>query len=70
MSCNLLQIPESRSLLVLSLPHAGLGMGIGGVDAALMPLLASMVDQRHTAAYGAVYAIAQAAVAGAYCAGK
>ena len=56
--------------MLLAVPHAGLGMGIGGVDAALMPMLASMVDKRHTAAYGAVYAIAQGAVAGAYCAGK
>ena len=35
-----------------------------------MPLLAALVDARHVAAYGAVYAIAQAAVALAYFVGE
>lgn len=45
-------------------------MGVGTVDAALMPLLAALVDTRHGGAYGAVYSIAQAAVALAYFLGK
>ncbi|XP_050697230.1 synaptic vesicular amine transporter-like [Eriocheir sinensis] len=59
-------VPEAGSLLELAGPHLGLGVGVGTVDAALMPLLAAVVDARHVAAYGAVYAIAQAAVALAY----
>ncbi|XP_045595413.1 synaptic vesicular amine transporter [Procambarus clarkii] len=59
-------VPEARSMLALAGPHLCLGMGVGTVDAALMPLLAAIVDARHVAAYGAVYAIAQAAVALAY----
>ena len=43
----------------LVLPHFGLGLGIGVVDSALMPLLAFLVDERKSGAYGAVYAIAQ-----------
>ena len=43
----------------LVLPHFGLGLGIGVVDSALMPLLAFLVDERRSGAYGAVYAIAQ-----------
>lgn len=57
-------------MLALAGPHLGLGVGVGTVDAALMPLLAAVVDARHVAAYGAVYAIAQAAVALAYFLGE
>ena len=46
----------------LALPHFGLGLGIGVVDSALMPLLAFLVDERKSGAYGAVYAIAQVRV--------
>jgi DHA1 family solute carrier family 18 vesicular amine transporter 1/2 len=49
----------SRDLWELVLPHFGLGLGIGIIDSALMPLLACLVDERHNGAYGAVYAIAQ-----------
>ncbi|XP_069978327.1 synaptic vesicular amine transporter-like [Penaeus vannamei] len=59
-------VPEARSMLALSGPHLFLGLGVGTVDATLMPLLASLVDSRHAADYGAVYAIAEAAVALAY----
>ncbi|XP_063609348.1 synaptic vesicular amine transporter-like [Penaeus indicus] len=59
-------VPEARSMLALSGPHLLLGLGVGTVDATLMPLLASLVDSRHAADYGAVYAIAEAAVALAY----
>lgn len=42
----------------------------GVTDAAAMPLLALLVDQRHTTTYGAVYAIVQLAVCLAYFFGK
>ncbi len=32
------------------------------VDAAMMPLLALLVDRRHVAVYGSVYAIAQVSI--------
>ena len=51
----------------LVLPHFFLGLGIGVVDSALMPLLAVLVDEEcHGSAYGSVYAIAQTAVSLAY----
>ncbi|XP_042871828.1 synaptic vesicular amine transporter-like [Penaeus japonicus] len=59
-------VPEAQSMLALAGPHLFLGLGVGTVDATLMPLLASLVDSRHAADYGAVYAIAEAAVALAY----
>lgn len=59
-------VPEMRSMLALAGPHLFLGMGVGTVDAALMPLLAAIVDARYVAAYGSVYSIAQAAIALAY----
>ncbi|XP_068204363.1 synaptic vesicular amine transporter-like [Palaemon carinicauda] len=59
-------VPEARSMLALAGPHFFLGMGVGTVDAAMMPLLAAIVDARHVAAYGVVYSIAQAAVSLAY----
>lgn len=67
---SLPEVPEAGSLLALAGPHLCLGVGVGTVDAALMPLLAALVDARHVAAYGAVYAIAQAAVALAYFVGE
>ena len=39
---------------------------IGVTDAAIMPLLALLVDRRHVAAYGSVYAIVQLSVCLAY----
>ncbi|CAG0882286.1 unnamed protein product [Darwinula stevensoni] len=62
-------IPSARSVWVLGIPHFGMGLGIGMVDSALMPLLAHLLDLRYTAVYANVYAIAQAAVSLAYSLG-
>ncbi|XP_021355601.1 synaptic vesicular amine transporter-like [Mizuhopecten yessoensis] len=59
-------IPLATSVAELILPHFGLGLGLGITDAAIMPLLALLVDTRHVAVYGSVYAIAQLAVCLAY----
>ncbi|CAL4161334.1 unnamed protein product, partial [Meganyctiphanes norvegica] len=60
-------VPSASSMMSLAGPHFCLGLGVGTVDAALMPLLAKLVDERHVqGAYGTVYAVAQAAVACAY----
>ncbi|XP_035215283.1 synaptic vesicular amine transporter-like isoform X2 [Stegodyphus dumicola] len=64
-----LVIPYSSHILQLVIPHFGLGLGIGVVDASLMPLLAYLVDSRYVALYGSVYAIAQVAVCLAYSIG-
>ena len=53
-----IQIPEATSIWGLALPHFLLGLGIGIIDSALMPLLANLVDEEgHGEAYGSVYAI-------------
>ena len=41
------QVPQSPDMIWLMLPHFVLGLGIGVVDSALMPLLADLVDERH-----------------------
>ena len=52
------QLPEATSILGLALPHFMLGLGIGIIDSALMPLLATLIDEEeHGKAYGSVYAI-------------
>lgn len=67
-----LQIPAATTVPHLLLPHFCLGIGIGVVDAALVPLLASLVDEsmRLDASldsnYGTVYAIQQTSVSLAY----
>lgn len=43
-----------------------LGIGLGIVDASLMPLLARIADEKHHSGYSAVYALAQTSVALAY----
>uniref|UniRef100_A0A0K8SU47 Synaptic vesicular amine transporter n=3 Tax=Lygus hesperus TaxID=30085 RepID=A0A0K8SU47_LYGHE len=64
-----LMIPSVNTVRGLAVPHFGLGLGIGAVDAALVPLLASLVDSRHSANYAAVYALQQTAVSLAYSLG-
>lgn len=54
----------------LAVPHFVLGLGLGIVDASLMPLLAKLADESYHAGYGAVYALAQTSVALAYSSGK
>ncbi|XP_050396603.1 synaptic vesicular amine transporter [Patella vulgata] len=68
-SLCLICLPFATQLPQLVLPHLGLGLGLGATDAALMPLLALLVDIRHEAFYGSVYAIAQLAVCLAYSVG-
>lgn len=44
-------------------------IGIGIIDSALVPLLAHLVDTRHQAHYGSVYALQQIAVSLSYSVG-
>ncbi|XP_068152861.1 synaptic vesicular amine transporter [Drosophila tropicalis] len=72
-------IPSATTLAQLLLPHFALGLGIGIIDAALVPLLASFVDatlskeeasndsSKTISSYGTVYAIQQTSVSLAYC---
>ncbi|BES96310.1 Synaptic vesicular amine [Nesidiocoris tenuis] len=62
-------IPLVSTIRGLAIPHFGLGLGIGAVDAALVPLLATLVDSRHSANYAVVYALQQTAVSLAYSLG-
>lgn len=69
MSIGLIVIPFSRHVYMLMLPHLMLGLGVGITDAAIMPLLALLVDRRHVTTYGSVYALNQVAVCLAYSLG-
>ncbi|XP_017752785.1 PREDICTED: chromaffin granule amine transporter [Eufriesea mexicana] len=60
-------IPSAQTMSQLIVPHLGMGLGIGVADAALVPLLASLVDQNGN--YGPVYSIQQVAVSLAYSLG-
>uniref|UniRef100_U5EXT5 Putative vesicular amine transporter n=1 Tax=Corethrella appendiculata TaxID=1370023 RepID=U5EXT5_9DIPT len=57
----LLCIPMATSINHLILPNAGLGFAIGMVDSCMMPELGFLVDIRHSAVYGSVYAIGDVA---------
>ncbi|XP_066261120.1 synaptic vesicular amine transporter-like [Euwallacea similis] len=59
-------LPLANTMSQLAIPHLGLGLGVGAVDASLVPLLANFVDNKGSAQYGPVYAFQQAAVAVAY----
>lgn len=66
-----IQIPYANTISSLVLPHFALGMGIGSLDVALVPLLASIVDSKYAyddetssitsngSSYGGIYAIQQ-----------
>lgn len=62
-------VPVIPNMFYLVLPHFGIGFGIGSIDAALMPLLAELVDEQFAAQYGYVYAAAQTAGSAAYAFG-
>lgn len=62
-------IPLANVISDLSLPHFGLGLGVGAIDASLVPLLASLVDLQGGGHYGVIYAFQQAMVSMAYCFG-
>lgn len=55
------QIPSATSMYHLILPNAGLGFAIGMVDSCMMPELGYLVDIRHSAVYGSVYALGDVA---------
>ncbi|KAK9718757.1 Major Facilitator Superfamily [Popillia japonica] len=57
----LMCIPLAKSINDLIIPNAGLGFAIGMVDSSMMPELGFLVDIRHTAVYGSVYAIGDVA---------
>ncbi|XP_076678282.1 vesicular monoamine transporter [Andrena cerasifolii] len=57
----LMCIPLATSIDHLIVPNAGLGFAIGMVDSSMMPELGYLVDIRHSAVYGSVYAIGDVA---------
>merc|ERR1719414_1467047 len=57
----LAMIPFAVKSVELMLPMAGLGFAIGMVDSSMMPELGNLVDIRHSAVYGGVYAIGDVA---------
>ncbi|XP_076266068.1 synaptic vesicular amine transporter-like [Rhynchophorus ferrugineus] len=59
-------LPMASTMSQLGIPHFGLGLGVGAVDASIVPLLANFVDDNGCCHYGPVYAFQQAAVAVAY----
>nr|CUU98712.1 hypothetical transcript [Hymenolepis microstoma] len=60
-SICLVAIPFSTQLGHLIVPNFGLGLSMGMVDASMMPQMGILVDLRHVAIYGSVYAIADVA---------
>ncbi|XP_055921583.1 synaptic vesicular amine transporter [Eupeodes corollae] len=59
-SC-LIMIPMATHINHLIIPNAGLGFAIGMVDSCMMPELGYLVDIRHSAVYGSVYALGDVA---------
>ncbi|XP_046430516.1 synaptic vesicular amine transporter isoform X1 [Neodiprion fabricii] len=57
----LMCIPLATKIDHLIVPNAGLGFAIGMVDSSMMPELGYLVDIRHSAVYGSVYAIGDVA---------
>jgi len=53
----LMLVPHATNMHQLIIPMAFLGFAIGMVDSSMMPELGNLVDIRHAAVYGGVYAI-------------
>jgi len=58
---SLIFIPFATRPPQLIIPMGGLGFAIGMVDSSMMPELGNLVDLRHSAVYGGVYAIGDVA---------
>ncbi|XP_066904335.1 synaptic vesicular amine transporter isoform X3 [Halyomorpha halys] len=65
----LMCIPLAHNINHLIIPNAGLGFAIGMVDSSMMPQLGYLVDIRHSAVYGSVYAIGDVAFCLGYAIG-
>jgi hypothetical protein len=65
-----LKVPLARSVYGLIIPNGGLGFAIGMVDSSMMPTMGYLVDIRHAAVYGSVYAIADVAFCLGFAIGK
>lgn len=76
LAVSCMMVPLAGSIIHLTGPHFGIGFGIGAVDAALVPLLATLADLRNEdssgqpASYGGTFALGQTAVSLAYCLGS
>ena len=64
------QVPYATRPNHLIIPLAFLGFGIGMVDSSMMPELGFLVDIRHSAVYGGVYAIGDIAFCLGFAVGK
>ncbi|CAH1801474.1 unnamed protein product, partial [Owenia fusiformis] len=68
-SIGLIFIPMATTIPMIFAPHFAVGMGSGVVDAALMPMLALLLDTRYFMMYGSVYTIAELAFNAGYAIG-
>ncbi|TRY59419.1 hypothetical protein DNTS_004320, partial [Danionella cerebrum] len=62
-------VPTCHTVSQLALVLSGICLGMSLVDTALLPTLASLVEARHTAVYGSVYALADGSYSFAYALG-
>ena len=66
-----MQVPLASSVGGLSLPHLGIGLGVGTIDASLFALLAKHIDDRYEEeSYTSVYVLSQCSVALSNCLGE
>ncbi|CAH8607824.1 unnamed protein product [Heterobilharzia americana] len=66
---SLIGLPFSTKVEHLIAPMFGLGFAIGMIDSSMMPIMGYLVDLRHVAIYGSVYAIADVAFCVGFAAG-
>ncbi|KAK4467919.1 hypothetical protein MN116_008527 [Schistosoma mekongi] len=58
----LISIPFAKRIEHLIAPMCGMGFAVGMIDSSMMPIMGYLVDTRHVAVYGSVYAIADVAL--------
>lgn len=67
LSC--LWIPFIKDYHILFIPISVICFGYGLIDATILPTMAYLVDSRHAALYGSVYAIVDISYSSVYCFG-
>uniref|UniRef100_F7E1M9 Solute carrier family 18 member A2 n=1 Tax=Xenopus tropicalis TaxID=8364 RepID=F7E1M9_XENTR len=66
---SVLCLPLARNIFGLIAPQAGVGIGFGLFETSMFPMMAHLVDIRHTSNYGAIYAISDIALCIGYALG-
>ncbi|KAM4749112.1 chromaffin granule amine transporter-like [Rhinophrynus dorsalis] len=69
MAISVMCLPLASNFYQLIAPNAATGIAFGMVESSMLPVMAHLVDLRHTSVYGGIYAISDMALSAGYVIG-